>query len=113
MRRWCLTLLFSRRFIPMILAGAKTQTRRPTKPSVKEGGTYRLRAGNKPTDRSITVTRVYTQRLGDISPAEEAAEGFSTLGEFRETWVSIYGSWVPEQTVYVVEFRLEGAHRNV
>jgi hypothetical protein len=108
-----LTLLFSRRFVPRILAGAKTQTRRPTKPSVKEGGSYKLRAGNKPTDRSITVTRVYTQRLGDISPEEAVAEGFSTLDEFREAWVSIYGSWVPEKTVYVVEFRLEGAHRNV
>ncbi|MFH2110974.1 MAG: ASCH domain-containing protein [Candidatus Bathyarchaeota archaeon] len=108
-----MTLLFSRRFVPMILAGAKTQTRRLTRPSVKEGGTYRLRDGNKPTDRSITVTRVCTQRLGDISPEEAAAEGFSTLGEFREAWVSIYGSWVPEQTVYVVEFRLEGAYRNV
>jgi len=97
----------------MILSGAKTQTRRPTRPNVREGRTYRLRAGNKPTGRSITVTRVCTQRLGDISPEEAAAEGFSTLGEFRETWASIYGSWVPEQTVYVVEFRLEGAHRNV
>jgi len=108
-----LTLLFSRRFIPMILAGAKTQTRRPTRPSVKEGGTYRLRAGNKPTDRSITVTGVYTQMLGDMSQEDVRAEGFSTLGEFIETWANIYGAWRPEQTVYVVEFRLEGAHRNV
>jgi len=108
-----LTLLFSRRFIPMILSGAKTQTRRPNSPNVKEGGTYRLRAGNKPTGRSITVTRVCTQRLGDVTQEEAAAEGFSTLGEFMETWANIYGSWRPEQTVYVVEFRLDGAHRNV
>jgi hypothetical protein len=108
-----LTLLFSRRFIPMILAGAKTQTRRPTKPNVKEGGIYKLRAGNKSTGHTITVARVYTQRLGDISRGDAAAEGFSTADEFREAWTSIYGSWRPEQTVYVVEFALGDSHRNV
>ena len=91
----------------MILSGAKTQTRRPARPQVKEGGRYTLRAGNRPTGRSITVTRVYTQRLGDLSPEEVRAEGFSTLEEFRGAWVSIYGSWRPEETVYVVEFRLD------
>ena len=108
-----MTLLFSIQFVQMILAGAKTQTRRPSRPNVKEGGTYRLRAGIKPTDHWITVVRIYTQSLGDMSPEDVVSEGFKTLDEFKETWMGIYRSWVPQQTVYVVEFRLEGAHRNV
>jgi hypothetical protein len=108
-----LTLLFKRRFIPQILAGEKTQTRRPSKPGVREGGTYTLRAGYSPTPHRITVTRVYTQRLGDMSLEDARMEGFSSLDKFMEAWAGIYGGWSPDQTVYVVEFRLEGGHRNV
>jgi len=108
-----LTLLFKRRFIPQILAGEKTQTRRPSKPGVREGGTYTLRAGYTPTSHRITVTRVYTQRLGDVSQEDARMEGFGCVGEFMEAWESIYRSWSPDQAVYVVEFRLEGGHRNV
>jgi hypothetical protein len=103
-----LTLLFKRRFIPHILAGEKTQTRRPSKPGVREGGTYTLREGYLPTPHRITVTRVYTQRLGDVSQEDARTEGFGSLGEFMEAWAGIYGSWSPDRAVYVVEFRLEG-----
>jgi hypothetical protein len=108
-----LTLLFKRRFILQILAGEKTQTRRSFKPGVREGGTYTLRAGYSATPHRITVTRVYTQRLGDVSLEDAKMEGFGCLGEFMEAWVGIYGGWSPDQTVYVVEFRLEDDHRNV
>jgi hypothetical protein len=103
-----LTLLFSRRFIPMILSGAKTQTRRPAQPSVREGATYQLRDGHTPTGRRIAVERVYTQRLGDVSPDEAAREGFASVDQFARAWRAIYGSWRPDQPVYVVEFRLVG-----
>jgi len=103
-----LTLLFSRQFIPMILSGAKTQTRRAAQPSVAEGRTYQLRDGHEPTGRTITVERVYTQRLGDVGPEDAAREGFASVAQFARAWRSIYGSWRPEQTVYVVEFRLTG-----
>jgi hypothetical protein len=108
-----LTLLFKRRFIPQILAGEKTQTRRPSKPGVREGGTYTLRAGYAPTPHRITVTRVYTQRLGDVTQEDARMEGFGGVGEFMEAWAGIYGGWSPDQTVYVVEFRLDDGHRNV
>ena len=108
-----MTLLFKRRFIPQILAGEKTQTRRPARPQVKEGGTYQLRAGYAPTGHRITVERLFTQRLGEVGPEEAACEGFGSVEEFAAAWVGIYGGWSPDQTVYVVEFRLEGGHRNV
>lgn len=104
-----MTLLFKRRFIPQIVAGVKTQTRRPNRPQVREGATYELRTGYAPTGHRITVERVYTQRLGDVGPEEAALEGFGSVDEFAAAWAEIYGSWRPEQTVYVVEFRLGGA----
>ena len=92
----------------MILSGAKTQTRRPAQPSVAEGRTYPLRDGHAPTGYSITVERVYTQRLGDMGPEEATREGFASVDRFAAAWRAIYGSWRPNQTVYVVEFRLVG-----
>ena len=54
----------------------------------------------------ITVTDLYTQRLGDITAQDVEAEGFSSEADFTETWIGIYGGWEPEQPVWVVEFTL-------
>ena len=102
-----LALLFKRRFISQIIAGEKTQTRRPTRPQVKEGATYQLRAGYAPTGHRITVEKLFTQKLGEVGPDEAAREGFSSVEEFAAAWADIYGAWRSDQVVYVVEFRVE------
>ncbi|MBN2336255.1 ASCH domain-containing protein [Candidatus Bathyarchaeota archaeon] len=101
-----MTLLFKRRFLTKILRGDKTQTRRRSRPSVKIGGTYHLRNGYSKLPERITVTALYTQRLGDITPGDAEAEGFGSVGEFKEAWTGIYGGWDPEQKAWVVEFTL-------
>ena len=92
---------FKQCFIPLILSGWKTQTRR-VQGHYKTGEMYRV----NDTDIQILITRRYRQRLGDISNEESRKEGFSSREEFRRTWKRIYGHWNPDQKVWVYEFIL-------
>ena len=98
----------------MIAAGAKTATRRASRPRVKPGGVYRLRAGffNYLPDW-IRVLRVYPQRLGDMTPEDASKEGFPTLEAFRREWTDIYGAWDDDRAVWVVEFEYLGSDRKL
>ena len=92
---------FKRSFLPLILSGRKTQTRRMS-------GRYRVgeiyRVNN--TEIWILITRRYRQRLGEISPEEIHKEGFSSLEEFRRAWTRIFGSWNPDLLVWAYEFKV-------
>ncbi|MFQ6052680.1 MAG: ASCH domain-containing protein [Candidatus Bathyarchaeia archaeon] len=97
-----------------MVRGEKTATRRGSRPMVKPGGVYRLRADffDYRPDR-YRVLRVYTQRLGEMTPEDALKEGAASLDEFRREWVGIYGSWDDDETVWVVEFEYLGADRKV
>ena len=109
-----MTLLFKKPMIPKIHDGTKTATRRPNKPMVKEGGRYRLKTELfKAHPDSIQVDRFYQQPLGEMTEADAQMEGYSTLQEFQEVWASLFKTYDPEQTVWVVEFRYVGPLQTV
>jgi hypothetical protein len=109
-----MTLLFKKPMIPQIHAGTKTATRRPSRPMLKEGGRYRLKTKLfKAHPDSIQVDRLYQQPLGEMTEADAQMEGYSTLREFQEAWVSLFITYDPAQTVWVVEFRYLGLLQTV
>lgn len=104
-----LTLLFKKQYIDQIMRGEKTTTRRASRPMVKPDGIYRIRTDffNYLPDR-IRVSRVYTQRLGDMTDEDAHKEGTASLEEFRREWAGIYDSWDGDRRVWVVEFEYLG-----
>ncbi len=101
-----MTLLFKKPMLLKIHDGTKTATRRPIRPMVKEGGRYHLKTELfKTHPDSIQVDRLYQQPLGEMTDADAQMEGYSTLQEFQEEWVTLFKTYDPAQTVWVVEFR--------
>gem|GEM_PF-5390704 len=58
------------------------------------------------TGHRLLITRVYRQRLGEITPEECLKEGGYAPEGFREVWRRINGSWDPDEVVVVYEFKL-------
>ena len=108
-----MTLLFKREYVPRITDGSKTATRRPSRPMIRVGGTYRVRVDFfSYLPERIRVRRIYRQRLGDMTEDDAQREGFASLGEFREEWTKLYHSWDDGQAVWVVEFEHVAPDRN-
>ena len=109
-----MTLLFKKPMLPKIHDGTKTATRRPIRPMVKEGGKYRLKTDLfKAHPDSIQVDRLYQQPLGEMTQADAQMEGYQTLQEFQEVWASLFKTYDPKQTFWVVEFRYVGPLQTV
>jgi len=87
-------IYFKRPFIPLILRGEKTQTRRFSG-RYKVGEIYRVNS----TEIWILIIRKYRQRLGSITLEEARKEGFDSREEFQDAWKRIYGSWNPSMEV--------------
>ena len=108
-------ILFKQDSKAKILAGAKTQTRKLwDRPRAKEGSEhlFYLRppmTGEKPFARAL-VTRVWRQKLGEMSEEEAQAEGYPTLQAFLDQFQSINQRKVKgdlrDVRVYAVEFRV-------
>jgi hypothetical protein len=104
-------MLFKPEHRPMILEGRKTATRRSWKtPRVKVGGIYKakLQMLSKEYFTRIKVTKLYQQKLGNMTLEDVKKEGYDTHAAFKEIWIKINGSWDPELRPYVIEFELEG-----
>ncbi len=103
-------VLFKRNLIAKILAGEKTQTRRVHRRTWTIGKVYPLRdrwyLGKHEAVGFILITRKFRQKLGNISIEDAEKEGYNSLEEFRIEWIKLCGSWNPEQTVIVYEFKL-------
>jgi hypothetical protein len=107
-------LLWKKQYIPLILTGAKTATRRRRKPPVKEGGSYHIRTGFfEHLDDRFRVDRLYQQRLGDMTEDDASREGSPTLRDYARDWIALYGAWNPDDLVWVVEFHLEVPNGNI
>jgi len=87
-------LLFKPEFVEPILRGSKTQTRRIWRrgPRVKPGGIYQARTKlfGKPF-ALLKVTRIWKERLGDISDEDARAEGFTDRESFLAAFATING----------------------
>jgi len=101
-------LLFKRHHIKKILRGEKTQTRRVSQRKYKVGKVYGVRDNwfGQPKAH-ILITRRFRQRLGDITEEDIRKEGYNSLEEFKEAWITINGSWDPDQIVTVYEFEIK------
>jgi hypothetical protein len=100
-------MMFKKDLLDLVLSGRKTQTRRRHKNPLKEKQKYVVKRNwYKNTEQYIQITKVYPQKLGDVSEEEAIKEGFSSLDRFREAWIRINGNWDPEMEVTVYEFEL-------
>ena len=104
-----LTLLFKEQFISKIREKKKTQTRRLKQPKIKIGKNYHLRSSyRKVLPEKILITDIFQQYLGEINQEDITKEGFETPQEFINIWREIYGSYNPEELIWVVEFQYLG-----
>lgn len=102
--------VFKRHLLRKVLEGHKTQTRRTHKRTLTVGRTYGIRSTRfEKSQGHITITRRFQQKLGDVTEEDAKKEGFKDLKEFKQEWIKIYGSWIPDQIVTAYEFHLVSA----
>jgi len=99
-------LIFRKEHLRPILDGVKIQTRRRHRHRLKAGKVYEIKRDWFHETVHRLLTRVYSQRLGEIRPAED---GY-TIEEFKEVWKRIIGPWDPDEVVVVYEFKLHSPH---
>lgn len=108
-------ILFKPESKAKILAGKKWQTRKLwARPRAREGAEHLIylrppMTGEKPFAR-ILVTRVWRQRLGEMTDGEAEAEGYEDRGAFLEQFSRINGRKLrgplEDVEVYAVEFQV-------
>jgi ParB family chromosome partitioning protein len=100
-----LYLPFSKIHADSILRKAKTQTSRKTKdPRLQKGVTVRAQITHF---ADLEVTDVYRKKLADFNNEDAQQEGGYTLEEFKDVWKSLHGEWNPNESVYIIQFRLK------
>jgi ParB family chromosome partitioning protein len=100
-----LLLPFSKVHADAILKDIKTQTSRKTRdPRLQKGATVRAQVTHF---ADLEVTEVYRKKLGDFDAEDARREGGYTLEEFKEVWKKLHGEWNPNESVYVIRFRLK------
>ena len=98
-------MIFKSHFIDLILAGEKTQTRRPNRGSYKEGKTYAIqpcRTCKGIPNYRIMIDRIWEEKAGDgvlfpdrieISWRDANAEGDYGYTEYEVEFRKIYPKW--------------------
>jgi len=98
-------LPFSRVHADAILKAVKTQTSRKAKdPRLQKGVTVQAQVTHF---ADLEITEVYRKKLGDFDDEDARREGNYTLDEFKEVWKKLHGAWNPNESVYVIRFRLK------
>lgn len=97
-------LPFSKVHADAIVEQIKTQTSRKTKdPRLQKGASVRAQVTHF---ADLKITDVYRKKLGDFDDEDAKREGGYTLDEFKEVWKRLHGEWNPNESVYVIRFRL-------
>jgi ParB/RepB/Spo0J family partition protein len=95
---------FNHRHYKAVVAGKKTQsTRRRLDPGVHEGVVVRAAVVHF---ADLEIEQVVRKRLADITAEDAEQEGGYTPEQFKEYWARVYGSWQPDEMVYVVQFKV-------
>jgi hypothetical protein len=94
-----------------VLSGKKTQTRRRIKPDkkfiYKVGRTYAVQPKRgQPAVARFEAIAIRKQRLGGMTHEEALAEGFASVADYQKLWRRQYGSFDPDEEVWVIEFKL-------
>ena len=99
-------LPFSKVHADAIIKEIKTQTSRKTKdPRLQPGLMVRAQVTHF---ADLEIIDVYRKKLGDFDEQDAKREGDYTLDEFKEVWKALHGEWNPDESVYVIRFRLAG-----
>lgn len=104
-------MIFSRDLFPLVIAGGKTETRRP-----KHGpgdhcpigirGEIAVQPGRGKYHRAHAVdVLVRHERLDAITEEDARREGFASVAAFLDAWHAIYGDAAGATWVCVVEWR--------
>ncbi len=97
-------LPFSYKHAQDIIGGKKNQTtRKSLDPKIQEGAVVRAAITHF---ADLKVTGIERKRLSEFNEEDAKREGGYSLKEFREVWKSLHGEWDPDESVYVVHFRL-------
>jgi len=98
-------VLFKEEHIRKILLGQKTMTRRVGR--LHNFGRTRIQRSRYDwTDIEIEILKRYPQKLSEISLEDARKEGYTSLEEYKASWIKIYGKWDAEMVVWVYEFKL-------
>ncbi len=99
-----ISLPFSKVHADAIVQGVKTQTSRKTKdPRLQLGVIVRVQVTHF---ADLEVADVYRKKLGDFDDDDARREGGYTLDEFKEVWKELHGEWNPNESVYVIQFKV-------
>jgi len=97
-------LPFSKTHADAILKKIKAQTSRKTKdPRLQPGVIIRAQVTHF---ADLEIDAVYRKKLGDFDDEDAKREGGYTLEEFKRVWTELHGEWDPNESVYVIKFRL-------
>lgn len=107
-------ILFKSKMIDRIVSKRKTETRRMTARALpKVGEVCYLKSGYmeaaRDADRWVLVTKVYEQRLRDMTDEDARRDGFGSVTTFTHYFQKLHGGDVsPDQVLHVVRFELMG-----
>ena len=97
-------LPFSKVHADAIMKEIKTQTSRKAKdPRLQKGVTVQAQITYF---ADLEITDVYRKRLADFNDEDAKQEGGYTLDEFKEVWKKFHSEWNPNESVYIIRFRL-------
>lgn len=103
-------MIFRPELVEKILAGEKTETRRPAgsfECRYKPGRTYAVQpARTKPGVARILVKEIRREELGEIRHSGALREGFRNVTDFLIYWEKLYGRVDLLQEVWVIRFEL-------
>lgn len=100
-----INLPFSKTHADAIKNGRKTQTTRKAKdPRLQVGTIVRAQITHF---ADLRIINVYRKKLKDFDESDAQREGGYTLEQFKEVWKSLHDEWNPDETVYVIEYKLE------
>lgn len=88
-----------------ILKGLQIQTTRKASldPSIKAGRQVYATV-LEPRFANLRIVSIERKRLKYFTEQDATAEGFHTLDEFKEKWISRHGEWNGKQLVYITRF---------
>lgn len=100
-------ILFKPEHVDPIKKDIKTQTRRLGKLRWKVGSIHQAKTSFKKdsTFAHLLIKALRKEPLGDITEADAKAEGYNNVAEYQEAFKLIYGRWVPDLSVWVIDFK--------
>lgn len=105
-------MTFRPKLIAKIVAGHKTETRRPRtddRCQYRVGKDYAVQPGRgKHEVARIEITDVRQEALGDIDDKGARREGFKNRAEFMDYWLELYGELDEALPVWAITFKAVG-----